>query len=191
MGPEQLAMSVTHADGRVTRWGGDEPGAGDIPRGLRFGTSIPGGFKDCSCSLARRIDIDYPDLRLFDDVRVYGPGNETVWEGRQQQFPRQGGTEFSIDVGAVGHSAHLEDNNGFREIYVDRAPGSFADFPLDRRIPLVAGAISVGDFSWSAESGGLACALPNQALGAQLVAEIWSLAPAGVTFKKLTYRGAS
>jgi hypothetical protein len=112
--------SVTHSDGRVTRWGPDEPNATEIPGDLTFSTQIPGGFKDLSCSLLRRIDLDYPDLGLFDRVRVYGPGNRTVWEGRMAQFPRSHGDGFQIVPGAVGHSAALTDNPSFREIYVDR-----------------------------------------------------------------------
>jgi|GEM_PF-1736529 len=139
---ERLALSITHQDGSVTRWGGDEPDAGNIPSGLKFGTTIPGGFKDCSCSLARRIDIDYPDLQLFDGVRVYGPGNETVWEGRQQQFPRDHADAFSIAIGAVGWSAHLEDDASFREIYVDRDITQWAEASVQRQATLNASLLS-------------------------------------------------
>lgn len=142
---DRLALSITHADGTVTRWGGDEPDAGDVPRGLKFGTVMPGGFKDLSCSLSRRIDLDYRDLSLFDGVRLYGPGGETAWEGRQQQFPRQQGSEFTIDVGAVGWSAHLEDNAGFREIYVARDITPWGDPSVQRKINLlVTSQVAVG-----------------------------------------------
>jgi hypothetical protein len=126
-GADRLAMSVTHADGTVTRWGPDEPNPIGIPGDLTFGSQMPGGFKDLSCSLLRRIDIDYPDLGLFDTVRVYAPGNRTVWEGRMAQFPRSHGDGFSITPGAVGWSAHLTDDPSFTEVYVDRDPGAFGD----------------------------------------------------------------
>src|SRR3954471_3580740 len=131
MGDDRLALSVTHPDGRVTRWGPDESNPTEIPGDLTFSTQIPGGFKDLSCSLLRRIDIDYPDLGLFDSVRVYGPGNRTIWEGRMAQFPRSHGDGFSITPGAVGWSAHLSDDPTFTEVYVDRDPASFGDAPLD------------------------------------------------------------
>jgi hypothetical protein len=110
---------------------------------------MPGGFKDLSCSLLRRIDIDYPDLGLFDTVRVYAPGNRTVWEGRMAQFPRSHGDGFSITPGAVGWSAHLTDDPSFTEVYVDRDPArgatprstaaSDSRAHLDGRLLLVAG----------------------------------------------------
>ena len=117
---DRLTLAITHADGRITRLGADEPNAGDIPQDLSFSTSIPGGFKDATWNLARRIDTDYPDLALFDSVKVYGAGNRTAWEGRQAQFPRSHGDSVAIQCGAVGWSAHLRDDPSFKEIYVDR-----------------------------------------------------------------------
>jgi hypothetical protein len=134
---ERLAITVTHADGRVTRWGPDEVEADDVPHDLTFGSSIPGGFKDLSCSLLRRIDIEYSDQALFDDVRVYGPGNETVWEGRLVQFPRtHDAAAFSVTPGAVGWSSHLRDDPSFREIYVDRDLARWRGASVQRRLNL-------------------------------------------------------
>ena len=112
-------MSITHADGRVTRMGPDEPEAKDIPEGLNFSTSIPGGFSQSDWKLSRRVDIDYADLNLLDQVRIYGAGNRTAWEGRMAQLPRQHGTGIAINPGAVGYSAHLRDDPSFREVYRD------------------------------------------------------------------------
>jgi hypothetical protein len=187
---DRLAMSVTHADGTVTRWGPDEPKPTEIPGDLTFGSQMPGGFKDLSCSLLRRIDLEYPDLSLFDTVRVYAPGNRTVWEGRMAQFPRSHGDGFSITPGAVGWSAHLTDDPTFTEVYVDRDPGAWGDTPLDRRIQDSAG-ISTGDFSWAQVAGGLSVSLPNQALGAFTSGEAWALGPAGRKIAKIMYRGAT
>jgi hypothetical protein len=117
---DRLSMSITHADGRVTRMGPDEPEAKDIPEGLNFSTSIPGGFSQADWKLSRRVDIDYADLNLLDSVRIYGAGNRTAWEGRMAQLPRQHGTGIAINPGAVGYSAHLRDDPSFREIYIDR-----------------------------------------------------------------------
>lgn len=111
---DRLALSVTSSDGRVVRWGGDEPNAEMIPGDLEFSTSVPGGYKDLSCSLLRRLG---GDERLFDNVRVYGPGNRTAWDGRLVQFPRE---NLQVNPGAVGWSSHLRDDPSFREIYVDQ-----------------------------------------------------------------------
>ena len=51
--PYRLAISVTHADGGVTRWGPDELDARDIAKSIGWRTAIPGGFKDFTCSLLR------------------------------------------------------------------------------------------------------------------------------------------
>lgn len=124
---DRLAVSVTSADGRRFRWGADESDAGDVPAGLSFTTSDPGGFKDATLSLGRRIDVDFPDLDLFDSVRIYGPGaGESAWEGRIEDTPRSHGTEYAVTVAAVGHAAHLRDDPTFREIYVDRETSRWA-----------------------------------------------------------------
>src|SRR5262245_64218840 len=114
MDASRLAMAITHADGRVTRFGPDEPNAGDIPQGLQISTSIPGGDKDASWDLARRVDIDYADMEIGDDVHIYGPGQRTIWRGRMQAFPRSHGDTISIRPQAVGYSAALLDFPRFR-----------------------------------------------------------------------------
>jgi hypothetical protein len=188
---DRLALSITHSDGHTTRWGPDEPNAQDIPGDTTFGTQMPGLFKDLSCPLLRRIDVDYSDLGLYDSVRVYGPGNRTAWEGRMAQFPRSHGDSFEIVPGAVGWSAALNDKPTFTEPYVDRDPGSFSEWPLDRRLALAAANISMGDLSWSQDAGGLNVALPNQALGTQTMTEAWALYPPGRKVTKIMYQAAS
>jgi hypothetical protein len=117
---DRLAMAITHSDGRVTRWGPDEPEAKDIPDGLTFSTSIPGGDKDATWNLPRRVDLEYADLNIGDDVHIYGPGGRTAWRGLMQQFPRSHGDSVQITPSALGYSSHLRHFPGFREIYVDR-----------------------------------------------------------------------
>lgn len=133
---DRLALAITHADGRVTRWGSDEPDARNIPDGMTFSTSIPGGFKDWSCSLGRRIDLEYADLQLGDDVHVYGAGGRTAWRGRMAQFPRSHGDSVQITPGAVGWSAHLTDDPSFREIYRDIDLSRWTGASLARKIAL-------------------------------------------------------
>jgi hypothetical protein len=186
---DRLALSVTHADGTVTRWGPDEPNATEIPGDLTFGSQMPGGFKDLSCSLLRRIDIDYPDLGLFDTVRVYAPGNRTVWEGRMAQFPRSHGDGFSITPGAVGWSAHLTDDPSFTEVYVDRDISHWQGPSLAERLAMLGASHDITSFTYNVDGTALMCALPNQALGAQVQTEAWYTAPAGVTVAKVSYKG--
>lgn len=118
--PARLGVEVQHADGRSTRWAGDEPDAAYVPVNVDFSTSMPGGFKDASLALARRIERDYPDLNLLDTVRIYGPGNETVWEGRAHALPRRSGVEGGVVQQSVGWAAHMKDDPAFRQIFIDR-----------------------------------------------------------------------
>lgn len=141
----RLAVSVTHADGTTSRWGGDEPDSGKVPQGVTFGTTVPGGHKDCSLTLARRIDIDSPDLNLYDSVRIYGPGNQTVWEGRVAQLPRQHDQAYSVQVGCVGWAAHLKDDPSFSMIYVDRDLSRWGPMSRARQMSYVTGSWSLGD----------------------------------------------
>ena len=134
---DRLAVALRTADGTTFRWGADQPDAKDIPRGLQFTTSDPGGFKDATVSLPRRIDVDFPDLTLFDDWRIYGPGaGETAFEGRTEQTPRSHGDDFAIQAQAVGWAAHLRDDPTFREIYVDREVSRWGEMSNARRVAL-------------------------------------------------------
>jgi hypothetical protein len=186
---EPLALSITHADGRVSRWGPDEPDGKDIPNDLTFGDSIPGGHATLGTNLLRRIDIAQADENLFDDCHCYGAGGRTAWRGRLEQFPRTHGDGYGVNPGAVGYSAHLMDDPSFTGVYVDRDPNGFEDSTLARKLILAAAAISFGDFSFATNQGQLMVALPNQALGAQTVANALYRMPAGHTVGKVMYQG--
>jgi hypothetical protein len=136
-----LAMSVTASDGRVYRWGGDEPDGRDIPTNLTFSTSMPGGFANAECELLRPF-VSSPDEGLFYDVKIYGPGGRTAWEGRTAQLPR---TNNRVRPGAVGWQAHLEDDRTFREIYVDRDLTKWQGPGIGRRQFLLGASYSTED----------------------------------------------
>lgn len=140
--PNRLALSVTHADGRVTRWGPDELDSADVPIALQFGSSIPGGYKTLTCSLIRLGSRVYPDQAVFDNVRAYGPGNETAWDGRAVSFPRD--ENATVQPSAVGWSSHLEDDQTFREIYIDRDLGRWGSASVSRRLAAAAGSPAYG-----------------------------------------------
>ncbi len=144
--PSRLAVSITHADGSITRWGGDEQSGERIPVGISFGTSIPGGFKDLRLQLYRSILRDYPDLQVLDSIVLYGPGRERVWEGRITHLPRThtGAAQDVVQVEAVGWAAHLTDDQTFMEVYVDRDMSKWQPASVQRRINLGA-AIRVGE----------------------------------------------
>ena len=132
----RLAITITSADGQLKRLASDEPHATDIPQGLSLSTTIPGGFDTCEFNLARR--LDHPrDIELFDHVRVYGPGNTTVWEGRVVQLPRRATDTFEQGVGCVGWSSHLRDDPSFCEVYVDRDLSAWGQTSRVRQLGLI------------------------------------------------------
>jgi hypothetical protein len=184
----RLSLQIEHADGSADRWGPDELEPEDIPSDLTFDSSIPGGDKTLTCTLPRRATKDYADLNLRDRITVKAAGNESVWQGKQGQFPRTEDESYSIQVGAVGLSGATKDQRGFKEVYADRDQSKWGDMPLAEKLRLSALSVDIGSLSFSQDRG-LVCALPNQALGAQVLAAAWYQAPAGVTIAKAMYNG--
>lgn len=137
MAADPLSLSVTRADGSVKRWGPDELNPQDVPTGLSWETSIPGGYKTLSCNLLRDYQVDHPDQAQFDNCRVVGAGNKTRWDGRMRAFPAQRGDGRTIAPAAVGWCAHLLDDPSFREIYVDRDLGRWEGPSVQRQIDLL------------------------------------------------------
>ena len=182
---DRLSLSVTHADGHITRWAGDEPDADRVLADLEFSTSIPGGFKSLSCGLLRSL-TPRADERLFDDVRVYGPGNRTAWEGRMAQFPR---TNTQVVPGAVGWSAHLEDDRSFRALYVDRELGRWTSTPLARRSQIATGGFPQGKIQTDTSAKALTWTIPNEQLDAEH-SELWLDAGFPGAVATVVYRGA-
>lgn len=116
---DRLAVKITTGDGTVHRWSGDEPDARSVPQGITFSTSIPGGYSTATITLAREITLDFPDLNLYDEVEIYGPGAEVAWKGRVAALPRSHDAVATVSVQCVGLVAHLRDDSTFTEIYVD------------------------------------------------------------------------
>lgn len=148
---DRLSVAITRADQTVARWGPDEWQAQNIPQAMSFSTSVPGGFKDATITLPRRVDLDYPDLNLYDTITILGPGAKVAWEGRVVQLPREHGDSFSIAVGAVGWAAHLRDNPGFSMVYVDRDLSHWEAPSVQRRINLAAVNTGLQDFAVQAD----------------------------------------
>lgn len=184
-----LSLSVKRPDGFITRWGPGEPDGENIPGDLTFGTSIPGGNKDLTCSLLRRGRSIRNDQALFDDVRVYGPGQRTLWEGRMAQFPQSQGQSFIVNPGAVGWSAHLRDNPSFLCVFIDRDPSAWRPFNLARRDACAAASRDMGIFSAEIGSSGIIWALPNQLISTGADYEVFYDGVAGQGIATMKYRG--
>jgi hypothetical protein len=149
----RLAISALASDFRTVtaRWGPDAGAITDIPKGLQFSTSDPGGFKDASLSLARRIDVDWPDLALLKPIHIHGVGGRTAWEGRLHEIPAHHADDYAINPTAVGHSAALDDDPSFREVYIGRDLGELSDLSTAWR-KLYGGPLSWAGFSVSPDS---------------------------------------
>lgn len=130
--PYALSLVIDFPDGRTQRWGPDELDAADVPTGLRFGTSMPGGYRDLACSLLRRIDLERYDEQLIATVTVYDNAAEIVWRGRFRQFPRKHGQDYTVEPGAEGWIAHLSDRKDARALYRDVDHSRWQNASLNR-----------------------------------------------------------
>ncbi len=119
----ELAVQVTDSNGTTYQWGANQPASHRIT-GLRFSTKLGDGFSDGGGALARRIDIDAPDLELLNDVEVFGADGWKAYEGRIAAMPRELADTHSIGVTLAGYMANAKDRP-FREIYVDRDIGAW------------------------------------------------------------------
>lgn len=131
---DRLALSVRTPDGVVHRWGDDERSSERIPGGLTLSSSVPGGDADLGCELLRDMTRRRgDDLTNFNEVRAYGPGNETVWRGSLARTPS---SASSVSPAAVGDAARLREDPSLRMLCVDRRLDRWAPMPNGRLISL-------------------------------------------------------
>jgi len=116
--PLDLFIEVVDPAGARYKWDANQP-PGSRLRDFGFRTKVGEGFSDANGTLARRIDLDYPDLQLVNDVIVTGADGSVAYEGRMSAMPRELGDSHSISVTLTGWMAHAKDRK-FSEIYVDR-----------------------------------------------------------------------
>ena len=131
--PTRLTIVVQHADGTTTRWAPDEPSSDNVPTGITFSSTLPGGFSTAQFNLPRSITREYTDESLFDSVQILGAGNQVAWEGRIARLPREHSDRPNLSVGCIGHSARLRDDASFREIYVDHDKAAWGAMSQARR----------------------------------------------------------
>lgn len=130
----ELYVEITKPDGRFFRWDGDGY-AEDIPAGLVCSSKRMEGFSTFSCTLPRRIDEDYPDVELRDELAVYSASGDTAWEGRVSAAPRSMDDGHSIDIQAVGWMASARDRP-FQENIVDRDLSRWGASSTQRKVAL-------------------------------------------------------
>lgn len=137
--PLRLSINVETPGGAHARWGADDLDPANKPDGLSFGTSIPGGFADMSCTLARDPRRDWPDTEELSDVKVRDPGGEIAWEGRLEKLPDTGGSQSQLNPQAVGYQSALDDDSSAAVIYVDQGLSNWQGPSLNRQKNLLAG----------------------------------------------------
>lgn len=130
------AVELHYTDSQIKRFGPDEADDADIPKSLQYDTQIPGGFGPGSCVLPRPPKLRADDAALFSHARVYGPGGRTYHEGRITGIPQVGANEIRLDL--EGWSAHLDDDETFREIYSDIDLSHWGSISAQRKINLIA-----------------------------------------------------
>jgi hypothetical protein len=88
-----------------TYWGRD---LGGEVAGLKWSTTMPGGFANCSFTVYRRADRAYSDLRMGNLVRVVR-GPAVVYEGRIEDVRASiDGAQIEIEALGLGHG-HSKD----------------------------------------------------------------------------------
>lgn len=117
--PLGLQTELVYPDGTTARWDADSRLMKDRPTGITIKTQRYTGWADSQLALARRIDIDYPDLGLLDGMNLIGHDGSVAYEGSVGAMPRSLEGSPQISVQAQGWMAHAKDET-FVECYVDR-----------------------------------------------------------------------
>lgn len=149
--PLDLSVEITDASGVRYRWDPGDKIAGNRPQGLSFNTKRGDGFAEASVTLARRIDQDYVDLNLFDDVAFIGAEGSIAYEGRVAAQPRSFSSTHSISVACAGWMTHARDRT-FSEIYIDRDLSAWQAPSRTRQAALLAANYGIHNFEASRDS---------------------------------------
>ncbi len=117
--PMRQYILATTPSGKTHRWGEDEPFADRTIDNLQDSDTVPGGDEELSCSLARKPNVDYGDVKRGTHIELRGAGGYNVWGGRLEVAPRTSGDRLVMEPAAVGHRALLTDDESAQEIFLD------------------------------------------------------------------------
>lgn len=142
--PLGLSVNITDASGATTQWHSQDRNPENRPRSLSGSSQRMQGFASAGMELSRRMDRDYVDIHLLDDVQITGDDGSTVYEGRVGALPRTVDTTHSIALQCAGWMAHARDRK-LTEIYVDRDLSRWTDVSVTEQVGLrVAGYANFG-----------------------------------------------
>lgn len=145
--PLRLHILATAPNGNTFRWGDDERRPEDTPSGIGFTSIVPGGHETLECELPRKMELDYEDLQRLTTLTAIGAGGRIASEARLEKAPRASGETLSVSPQAVGWQAHLADDEGASEVYVDRDLSHWQGLSNPRRIAVIATPGNVQDHS--------------------------------------------
>ena len=131
--PTRLSVAVQSPGGRPQRWAEDEYRPENVPGGLQFSTTIPGGDERFSCSLARRAGDSSPDLQPLSTVKVLGAEGGVRGVFELESAPASSGDELSVSPQAVGFQAELERRSDCSIVFVDRDLSAWVGASAARR----------------------------------------------------------
>jgi hypothetical protein len=190
--PVELFAEVTDASGSKYRWAANER-AGSRPQGLSFRTKLGEGFSDANLSLSRRVDLDYQDLDLVNDLSLYGLDGTTAYEGRIVSLPREVTDRHQVGVTVAGWISHMTDRT-FSQVFIDRDTSRWGAPNLGRQLDLINQTRSFNkEIAWEADGGSIRLNMNTQggAIGTPITnAEVWYKAPAGVKIAELFYKAS-
>lgn len=135
--PLRTSIEVETPSGRRYRWAENEPRGEDVPSGVRWSDTMPGGFESMDCVLPRKSGVDYSDLEQLSTLRVRGASGDIAGEYRLERSPRTSGEQMAISPGAVGWQAHLEDDKSAMMPYVDRDLSHWRSMSRSRRLTIL------------------------------------------------------
>ena len=187
--PLDLYGEVTTASGTKYKWDANQA-PGSRPRNFSFSTKLGEGFSNGSLQLARRIDQDYPDLNLIDNVVFTGADGSVAYEGRNSAMPRELADTHTIGVTLAGWMASAKDRK-FAEIFVDGDLSSWRAAGPTQRFRMLSAAYMPQDPSVLKDTNGQA-AVETLISGAWAInniprAEAWYVPGSGITIGSLYY----
>jgi hypothetical protein len=145
--PLRHSIAVVTPTLRRYRWGEDEPRPENVFNGLRWGSTMPGGYDSMDCVLPRKPGVTYNDLERLTTIQVINASGSVVGEYRLERTPQTSGDQMSIAPGAVGWQAHLDDNKGVSIIFLDRELGEWNGSARARILYLAANGYNALDAS--------------------------------------------
>lgn len=130
--PMHLHLLATTPSGKTYRWAEDGDGP-NVIEDLSDSSSVPGGNKDLTASLARKPGIDYGDMKRGTRIEVYGAGRMKLSEFRLERAPQISGDRLQVTPAASGYEAHLLDDSSAQEIFIDADIGAWGETSARRR----------------------------------------------------------